>query len=65
MCFSGTCEFEIGSGPKRGECGGGQCRCPIDYCVSCGDLTENNNSLCNYCEDAMNDFYVLLEDSND
>ena len=65
MCFSGTCEFEIGSGPKRGECGGGSCMCPNDYCVSCGGLTENNNSLCEICEDAMSYFYMAMDDYND
>ena len=60
MCHSNTCKNEIGSGPKRGRCGGGHC--PNDYCVSCGDLTEDDKILCKYCEDYINDFYLILED---
>lgn len=65
MCYSGTCKNEIKSGPKRGECGGGRgCRCPNDYCVSCGDLTDDDAALCEYCKDTMNEYYdqIYLEE---
>ena len=55
MCF-GACKHEIGSGPKRGQCGGGRVRCPVDYCTICGDLTEDDKSICGRCEEDMNDF---------